>query len=317
MNNRIRRFLQGPFLPILGFATVLAVAACLRHVVGYTHPGYNFPEIRLEKPIDASFLTIDFSNRSLWTLSAAVLVLSLITVVIGSVLIIFQSTKRLLNFVIIILLTLLASMMVFGIAEHVQLPPRFCSELLGGLTFQNGNPIFIAENLTNLTFAVSTFMVIAASMVLYSAQQWKERPVDILSQKMRHLRLLLYMGAFLLISNTVSISALYRWPGILVESESLRHDVLGISTTISLTTGAIHTLLLVGFYLPASFLLTHKAYLLANNAGNNLDEVDIRTWLQNRNLISTPWPLLSRVLVALGPFIVGGMIPVLSALLKG
>ncbi len=248
-------------------------------------------------------------------LSTSVLVLAVMSVVVGSLIVVRVYIRRLKNFLLISLLMFGGSIIVFTISHETRLVPGPGSPFLESIRFAKGNPLYFGENLTDITIAATLLLAVAASVLLHTSINRADKPIRLLARQVRRLRTLLYLGAVLLIANTVSVSILYRWSAVFATNDA-KQTVLSIAQSVSFSTGAIHTLLLIGLYLPASLLLTCRAYSLAQSCDADPTKESVHDWLVRNGLISTPGHILSRGLVVFGPLLAGSIIPLLAALLK-
>lgn len=291
----------------------------LRHVVGQVYPGATFARATGETKLDQALLAAEFSRRTSWTLSAVVLLLSLGAVLVGSTSVILFSLRQMRWRVLVLLATITSAVGVYCLCEAYPLMPHYAGPFLSQIRFAHGDPVLVTKLLANGTLASTVFLVAASSAVLTGIpRDAKDTRIFVLAERMRRLRLLLYLGAFLLVASTIATSILYRWPEALLgaDDNSGRANIGRIAGTLSVATGVVHTLLLLGFYLPAALTLTRRAYALARRAIPNPQKTDIQKWLIERGLISSPFHVASRILIVFGPLFAGAIVPMLSRMMK-
>ena len=153
-------------------------------------------------------------------------------------------------------------------------------------------------------FAVALLLTLASCATLYprNAGTYPEGLKQIAVQ-MKHLRLVLYVGTFMLVSGVLLIRSVYQWSLAfgLREAEAVK-AAEGFFAVLLAVEGGYFTLLLAAVYVPAAFILRHRADFLT---GLPQPEAEKEKELQNYNLSFSFMQSLPRIAAILGPLLAG------------
>jgi len=299
-------------LPVAGFLGVLCIIALARYIIGHADPTLNFGPSPETLPADASLAATEFSWRTAWTISFGVLLMSFVTVLAGTIVVMWLSLRRLSALIIALAIAVIGSTAIFSVLHSVRILPDLCAPFLARVHLAHASPELFSRIMANAAMALSVFLVIASAVLLKPIGS--ADPIVYLRLRMRRLRGILYMGGFLMISNTISVAVLYRWAAAV--GGPLSEQACVVSRSLSFATGAMHTMLFVGFYLPASLVLARRANMLAAQHAKDSENLDTHKWLLDRGLVSNPIFVISRSVIALGPVLVGSIIPIVIDLFR-
>lgn len=153
-------------------------------------------------------------------------------------------------------------------------------------------------------FSTALLLSLASSAALYprNASTYPEGLKQIATQ-MKHLRLVLYVGTFMLVSGVLLIRSVYQWSLAfgLRDAEAVK-AAEGFFSVLLAVEGGYFTLLLAAVYIPAAFILRHRADLLS---GLPQEEEEKEKELQNHNLSFSFMQSLPRIAAILGPLLAG------------
>jgi hypothetical protein len=153
-------------------------------------------------------------------------------------------------------------------------------------------------------FSVALFLALASCAVLYSRNTgaYPDSLKQIATQS-KYLRLVLYVGTFMLVSGVLLIRSVYQWSlaFLLRDDQAVKVAERFFSDLLSIE-GAYFTLVLAVVYLPAAFLLQRRADSLSE-----LPELDTEKEkvLKEYGLGFSFMQSLPRILAILGPLLAG------------
>jgi hypothetical protein len=130
------------------------------------------------------------------------------------------------------------------------------------------------------------------------------RKLDILAAQAAGLRVVLYVGTFLLIAGILRMSALGQWV-ISYVAPSAVAAAQNLNTAVVAVTGGFYTLILAAVYLPSAYIISRRAWVVVGRStiANPADAQ--ATKLQERGLAFSFKESLPRVLAVLGPLLAG------------
>jgi hypothetical protein len=193
----------------------------------------------------------------------------------------------------------------FYLYHHPERYMRIFDPLLG-LTISHdleaAKHILVLAN--SFGFSVALFLTLASCAVLYSRNTGAYP--DALKQigtQMKYLRLVLYLGTFMLVSGVLLIRSVYQWSlaFLLRDDQAVKIAERFFSDLLSIE-GAYFTLVLAVVYLPAAFILQRRADSLSE-----LPELDTEKEkvLKEYGLGFSVMQSLPRILAILGPLLAG------------
>lgn len=168
-------------------------------------------------------------------------------------------------------------------------------------------------DLDTIALAIGFFLAITISMVLIDLYQEhikinKKPTKEQLEGYSKHFRLILYLGAFLLIVSTLRMSVLFSWSLDYLQSDLPGYQELeNIVSTILISQGCFYTLILAVVYLPSVFILRQQARKVEFKPEEREER---ETWLKHFSLTQH----LPRVAAMLGPLVAGPASEILGAL---
>jgi len=160
-------------------------------------------------------------------------------------------------------------------------------------------------------FSVALLLVFASCAVLYSRDSGSsENALKHIAAQMKHLRLILYVGTFMLVTGVLLIRSVFNWSvAFLMRDEQVIKIADKFFSDLTAIEGAYFTLILALVYLPAAFILQKRAESLS----------DLPTLETEREKVLTDYGLgfsltqsLPRVLAILGPLLAGPVGELLS-----
>lgn len=126
--------------------------------------------------------------------------------------------------------------------------------------------------------------------------------LDLISEQMKDLRIVLYIGTFLLIAGSLRMSALAQWSVAYISSNAVE-AAQTLNTSAIAVTGGFNTLILAAVYLPAAYILQRRAQLFIKNSSLEIEEKEKR--LKDRELTFNFRESLPRLAAILGPLLAG------------
>lgn len=193
-------------------------------------------------------------------------------------------------------------------AEETKPPPR--EDLEAAVRAENGLVL-----LAYLSFA-SLLAAASAALAVPSADLPEETLRDLVAERGRGLRALLYLGSGVLVLHALEMHAFYRWPGAWLppeQAELVDRMAQGVSTA----NGAFFSFLLLALYLPTAGILRLRGLELAGEGAAEEETsappgTERRRRAREEGLVFSPFQELSHLLVALAPLLAGG--PLAAAL---
>lgn len=153
-------------------------------------------------------------------------------------------------------------------------------------------------------FAVALLVTFAACATLYPRNTaTSPEGLKQIAEQMKRLQLVLYAGTFMLVSGVLLIRSVYQWSLAFGsrETEAVK-AAEGFFSVLLAAEGGFFTLVLAAVYVPAAFILRHRADLVS---GLPEAEEDKEKELQKYNLTFSfmkSWP---RIAAILGPLLAG------------
>ena len=173
-----------------------------------------------------------------------------------------------------------------------------------------------------VVFALNAGVVIAPCIALFAAcatltEGDRRQAGDLLVHlraQMRRLKMLLNLGSALLVVGVLHMVVWLRWPAALITDPKVSAEIIGFSASLSMFWGAAFTLLIVAFYVPASYVLSRRAERGIAECPDKADGLDAREWLKRQGLSITPTQQLPQVAMMLAPLLAGPVGTALSSL---
>lgn len=283
---------------------------------------------RLHLPIDAgawqdvAALSVAAENlvaRMTWGLSAMVFVLAWLAAVGGTLWVIAGATADRPLRVKVLWLGLGAALGTLGLGWAYQDPltlPRVKPILVHAfeaLEMEAGP--YLLHLFTGMAVGAAMLLLVASSATLAGPASAAD-PGDHLKAQVGRLRRILYLGAGVLVAGTLQTAATHQLPVTLLAEGSARSFQL-IARSISTSTGAVWTLLLLAIYLPSAFVLRQRALGLAEEAQRRGQAESVEGWFGRLGLESSFTQHLARLSAILGPLVTGGPVAALLNLLGG
>lgn len=175
----------------------------------------------------------------------------------------------------------------------------FLSELLVGYNFG--------------VFIVLFYLTLVNGTLLAPPAAASRHGVEAIAWRMQKARLLLYLGAVVLVSGTIELRALNNIPVAWLPTSKVK-IVTNLAATISSFAGAAFSIGLISLYVPTHGVLYLRAVELAREMGGSLK--DQREWLEANGIVASPWKRVLTLLTLLGPVLAGGPLEVFSGILE-
>ncbi len=126
-----------------------------------------------------------------------------------------------------------------------------------------------------------------------------------LQSRMRRLKRLLNLGSAVLVIGILHMIVWIRWPAALVSDHAVAQEILGLSTALGVYWGATYTLLIVAFYVPASFVISRRAERAIARCPEQAGGLDARAWMKSVGLSVTPTQQLPQIAAMMAPLLAG------------
>lgn len=152
--------------------------------------------------------------------------------------------------------------------------------------------------------AVVLLLTLASCAALYPRNESKyPEGLKQIARQMKHLQLVLYVGTFMLVSGVLLIRSVYQWSLAFGSRESEAVKVAeGFFSMLLAVEGGYFTLVLAAVYVPAAFILRHRAELVS---GMPEPEAEKEEELKHYNLSFSFLQSLPRIAAILGPLLAG------------
>ena len=168
----------------------------------------------------------------------------------------------------------------------------------------NFNHFVVLTAVNSYGLSVALFLTIASCATLgrQSSGTWEER-VKQIGEQMKNLRLILYVGTFMLIVGVLLIRSVFQWALAFGprETEAIK-AVDTLFSALLAAEGGYFTLILAVVYLPAALILKHRVDSLA---GEPAEPADKAKALERNNLTFSFTQSLPKIAAILGPLLAG------------
>lgn len=169
----------------------------------------------------------------------------------------------------------------------------------------------VTRTIDSITYLTAIFLTVSLSLMLSQMPNTQKTNQQLLQKQGGYLKILFYLSVILLIVSTLRLSALLNWSAVYLKPPAFAYskDTIQqimyqsienmISTTVT-GQGLFYTLLLMGYCIPAAFLLRQRAFTIVDSKGND--------WLKD-------FPLgggIPRVLAIISPLLTGSIGQILS-----
>jgi hypothetical protein len=139
----------------------------------------------------------------------------------------------------------------------------------------------------------------------------------------RDLETLLYLGAIVLLTGMVAMSALLRWPAAYIDSSlpnaaQLTEKINNVATALTSVNAIFYSGLLAAIFAPAWLCVRRRAFYYANS----IHEIrygtwgELDAWLQRLDITLSPWRRVGSLIALLSPILIGLPITALLESLK-
>jgi hypothetical protein len=163
--------------------------------------------------------------------------------------------------------------------------------------------------------AAAVLMVFAASSCLARPGRGEET-ADRLNAQQDRLRRVLYAGAAVTAAGVIHAAALHHLPVVLLQeadAEAFGEIARGVSASV----GSVWSILLMGIYLPAAWVLNGRAGVLMARKTPSKEAGEARARLEATGLHSPPIQIFARYVALMGPLLAGGSASTLIDLFLG
>ncbi|MEM7223105.1 MAG: hypothetical protein AAF495_09020 [Pseudomonadota bacterium] len=126
-----------------------------------------------------------------------------------------------------------------------------------------------------------------------------------LQRRMRYLKTLLNLGSAVLVLGILHLVVWIRWPAALIPDPAVARQILGLSTALGLYWGAAFTLLIVAFYVPASFVISRRAQAVLARMPGEAGAPDVQSWMASMGLSIAPAQQLPQIAAMMAPLLAG------------
>lgn len=165
---------------------------------------------------------------------------------------------------------------------------------------------------TALSVAAAVLLTVTTAATLLPPPNERPRPPEHLRAQIRRLRVVLYLGAAVLVAGTLLTSAYHHLP---IPQLADGHREAGelLAGGVTFVTGALWSLVLLAMYVPAALILDRRAWAVAT--ARDGESPARQGWLEEEGLTSRWYGTLLRVTAILAPFLSSGPAAALFELL--
>jgi len=255
-----------------------------------------------------------YSGRYLWVFLAAVGTILGFVAFITSYLLISKSPANA-RAATLVVVSLLLGLALYFVPDHLMpVMGAIFNNTIGNSVAKIGLPvIYEAMRLLNaFTYAAAFSLVFASCAILLLSDANTDKAaadndglskkLELISERMGYLKVILYVGTFLLIAGVLRMSALSQWtlsyisPNAVEAAQSFSNSVVAVA-------GGFNTLILAAVYLPAAYILQRRARLAVIESPLKPEEREQK--LKEKGLTFSFRESLPRVVAMLGPLLAG------------
>lgn len=248
--------------------------------------------------------------RASWTLINGVHVLACVLAIVTASIVIYRAlateypdnqTRRMIVLTVIVLAADVALFLALWTAEKDANSPA--QQLLRATVGQaHGLPGINKFNRWGdaLSLTGTLCLAVAACATIWQRDVNKKLNADDVTERVRLLRPVLYVGALMLVVAVLRLSATHAWAVTYLPADTdLGKAVASFTKGIIGTLGTIFTLLIAGIYLPAALVLQARVRKVAATQQNPDD------FIKNNGINLSVPATLGRVIVLISPFLAG------------
>jgi hypothetical protein len=255
-----------------------------------------------------------YSGRYLWVFLAAVGTILGVVAFITSYLLISKSPANA-RAASVVVVSLLLGLALYFVPDHLMpVMGAIFNNTIGNSDAKIGMPVIYGTMrlLNSFTYAAAFSIVFASCAILVLGDTNTEEAaadddglsnkLELISERMGYLKIILYVGTFLLIAGVLRMSALSQWtlsfisPNAVEAAQSFSNSVVAVA-------GGFNTLILAAVYLPAAYILQRRARLAVMRLP--LKPEDREQKLKDKGLTFSFRESLPRVAAMLGPLLAG------------
>jgi len=187
-------------------------------------------------------------------------------------------------------------------------------ESLELMNIDMGRELFNA--FTPMMLGITVLMAFACMSVLLLDGGEDTDSAQSLRHQVRRVNTILFTGAILLVVGIVHANAVHHLPDVFLRDDDLA-TWKSLVTSLSASTGAVWTMILISIYLPSIAVLRFRAHAVAKVALMGNEAETVSGWFAEHGL-SVGFPQqLAQLAALISPFIVGGPASPLLGLLGG
>lgn len=175
--------------------------------------------------------------------------------------------------------------------------------------------VHLLNAFTPMMLAVTVLMVFSSISTLMLSDS-EASSAKTLRRQLQYMNTVLFTGAILLVVGVVHANSVHHLPDAFL-SESDLEVWKTLITSLSASTGAVWTLILIGFYLPSVAVLRLRAQAVAKKAVTNNKAGTTSEWFESHGLTVQFPQRLAQFAALISPFLVGGPASPLLGLLGG
>ena len=168
--------------------------------------------------------------------------------------------------------------------------------------------------LAYLAFALLLCAASSALALRDGRQPPAESARELVANRTRLARYLLYAGAAVLSVGVVQMHTFYAWPSAWLGEEG--ESVHQMARAISTANGAFFTLLLLSLYLPAAAVLRARSDIVSRQLPAELPDEERSKWFAQVGLDTSPIKEMTRIIALLAPLLAGGPLGTVLDLLQ-
>jgi hypothetical protein len=288
-------------------------------VASYTVAEADSDDIKLKKKLKSQeIITSKYNGRLVFIFFLGLYFFISLAAFVTSLYVIFDSLKKdglktvRAGFLLIIGISFIVSVLLY-------LNPQLYLSVFESLFPLIENDFKPARNLiiyvNSFGFAVCTLLYLTICAILYlPVSEVNPAGLHEAAEKMKNLRIMLYLGTLLLVVGMLLIRSLYQWSlAFMLRDEKAVKMAESFFANMLSVEGGFFTLVLAAAYLPAAFIIRRQVDKIQDLPEN---EAEKEAELKKYNLTFSFVESLPRIIAILGPILAGSVGDLFTKLLK-
>lgn len=312
-------------LPIVGLCLILVVAYLMDHYIVdefiQTKTTQHDVLKNLLRFSDNTILNgLTISSRILWSTFAGMELIAFLGAFIVSGITmtvilrhIHKKGKVIIGFCIFLIP--FASLLPINVIKDISSIPGVLIQYSLGMEIENLENIY--STMSRMTIGIAVMFAVLAAIILVTLNESPEKIMKSIQERIMIQRLLLYVGAAVLLTTLLQLNELFRWINLFAYppvDKNKQTVLLDITNNLLTVKGIYYSLTLLAIYLPGELYLESRAknFLVGihGGSGQNID-----SQMKEFGFSSTVRGHLPRFVAVLSPLIVGPFMEVLKKLM--